>query len=87
LFRVESVSDAATPTKVMKDGRITIPKRVREYLAIEPGTEVAFRLAADGSVVIERADGARPPSRFAKLRGSARPGPSTDEIMALLRGY
>lgn len=62
------------PTKVMKDGRITIPKRVREYLGIEPGTEVAFRLAADGSVVIERADGTRPPSRFAKLVGIAGPG-------------
>ena len=74
------------PTKVTRNGRITVPKRVREYLGIEPGTEVAFRQALDGSIVIERADGTRPPSRFAKLRGSAGPGPSTDEIMALLRG-
>jgi antitoxin PrlF len=41
---------------------------------------------ADGSIVIERADGARLPSRFEKLRGSAGPGPPTDEIMAMLRG-
>ena len=74
------------PTKIMKDGRITIPKWVRDHLGIESGTEVAFRLAADGSVIIERADGTRPPSRFAKLVGIAGPGPSTDEIMALLRG-
>jgi hypothetical protein len=53
---------------------------------MEPGTEVAFRLDADGSVVIERADGTRPQSRFAKLVGIAGPGPSTDEIMALTRG-
>jgi antitoxin PrlF len=74
------------PTKVTSNGRITVPKRVRDYLGIEPGTEVAFRLAADGSIVIERADGTRPPSRISRVVGSAGPGPSTDEIMAMLRG-
>ena len=74
------------PTKVMKDGRITLPKWVRDYLGTEPGTEVAFRWAADGSIVIERADRTRPPGRLDKLVGIAGPGPSTDEIMALLRG-
>lgn len=60
---------------------MTVPKRVRDYLGFEPGTEVKFRRAADGSIVIERADGTRPPSRFAKVIGCAGPGPSTDEIM------
>jgi antitoxin PrlF len=71
-------------SKVMKGGRITVPKPIRDYLGLEAGTEVAFRATTDG-IIIERADGTRPPSRFAKLRGSAGPGPSTDEIMALLR--
>jgi antitoxin PrlF len=61
------------PTKVTSNGRVTVPNRVRDYLGIEPGTEVAFRRAADGSIVIERADGTRPPSRFEKLRGIAGP--------------
>ena len=74
------------PIKITSNGRVTIPKRVRDYLGIEPGTQVAFRLAADGSIVVERADGTRPPSRFEKFLGSAGPGPSTDEIMAMLRG-
>jgi antitoxin PrlF len=74
------------PTKVTSNGRVTVPKRVRDCLGIEPGTGVAFRRAADGSIVIERADGTRPLSRFEKLCGIAGPGPSTDEIMALLRG-
>ena len=74
------------PTKVTKNGRVTVPKWVREYLGIEPGTEVAFRRAVDNSVVIERADGMRPPNRFAGLVGIAGPGPSTDEIMAITRG-
>jgi antitoxin PrlF len=73
-------------SKVTSNGRVTIPKRVRDYLGITPGTEVAFRLGADGSIIIERADGTRPPSRISMARGSAGPGPSTDEIMALLRG-
>ena len=74
------------PTKVTSNGCVTIPKRVRDYLGLEPGIEVAFRRAADGSIVIERADETRPLSRFEKLRGSAGPGPSADEIMAMLRG-
>ena len=72
--------------KVAKNGRVTVPKRVRDYLGLAIGTEVVFRRSSDGSVIIERADGTRPASRFAKLIGSAGPGLSTDELMALLRG-
>jgi antitoxin PrlF len=71
--------------KVAKNGGVTVPKRVRDYLGLAIGTEVIFRRSNDGSVTIGRTDGTRPPSRFAKLIGSAGPGPSTDELMALLR--
>ena len=73
-------------TTVTSKGQVTIPKPVREHLGIAPGSQVEFRRAADGSIVIERADGTRPPSRFAKLVGIASPGLSTDEIMAITRG-
>jgi antitoxin PrlF len=73
-------------TKVTSKGQVTIPKPVRDHLGIVPGSEVEFRRAEDGNIVIQRADGTRPPSRFAKLVGSAGPGMSTDELMALLRG-
>ena len=63
---------------------------MRDLLGIIPGTSVTFEVAADGRVLLRKADGgarsARPPSRFAKLRGSATAGLSTDEIMALTRG-
>jgi antitoxin PrlF len=72
--------------KVAEDGRVTVPKRIREYLGLTIGTEVVFRRSSDGNVIIERADGTRPASRFAKAVGSAGPGLSTDELMALLRG-
>jgi AbrB family looped-hinge helix DNA binding protein len=73
-------------TTVTSKGQVTIPKPVRDYLGIEPGSEVNFRRADDGSIVIEKADGTRPPSRFAKAVGSAGPGLTTDELMQLLRG-
>ena len=73
-------------TTVTRKGQVTIPKPVRDYLGIQPGSRVDFRRSEDGDVVIEKADGPRPPSRFAKARGSAGPGMTTDELMALLRG-
>jgi antitoxin PrlF len=73
-------------TTVTSKGQVTIPKPVRDHLGIGPGSQVAFCRAADGTIVIERADGTQQPSRFAKVIGSAGPGPTTDEVMALLRG-
>ncbi|MCA1456357.1 AbrB/MazE/SpoVT family DNA-binding domain-containing protein [Bradyrhizobium sp. BRP22] len=72
-------------TTVTRKGQVTIPKSVRDYLGIGPGSQVNIRRANDGSVLIEKADRPRPPSRFAKARGSAGPGMTTDELMALLR--
>ena len=74
-------------TKVTSKGQVTIPKPVRDHLGIVPGSEVEFRRAEDGGIVLERAGMTRrEPSRFAKARGSAGPGMTTDELMALLRG-
>jgi antitoxin PrlF len=73
-------------TTVTSKGQVTIPKLVRDHLGIVPGSQVDFRATADGSVVIEKSDGPPQPSRFAKARGSAGPGMTTDELMALLRG-
>jgi antitoxin PrlF len=74
-------------TRVTDEGQVTIPKWVLEQVG-GPGSEVAFRRAADGSVVLEKAEAALPldPDRFAKLRGIANAGLSTDEIMAMTRG-
>ena len=53
-------------TTVTSKGQVTIPKPVRDHLGIVPGSQIAFRRAADGSIVIERADGTRRPGRFDK---------------------
>jgi antitoxin PrlF len=71
---------------VTAKGQVTIPKPVRDLLGIVPGSQVDFRRAADGGVLLVRADAKRPASRFARLRGHAGEGLSTDAILALTRG-
>ncbi len=73
-------------TTVTAKGQVTIPKPVRDLLGIAPGSKVEFRRAADGGVVLVRADEKRPASRFARLRGHAGKGLSTEAILALTRG-
>jgi antitoxin PrlF len=73
-------------TTVTAKGQVTIPKAVREFLGIGPGSMVDFKRAADGNIMLVPANDAKPVKRFERLLGHAGPGPSTDEIMALLRG-
>jgi antitoxin PrlF len=74
-------------TKITDEGQVTIPKWVSDHLG-GPGSEIAFRWATDGSIIIEKAAVTTPldPDRFAKMVGIAGPGMSTDEIMELSRG-
>ena len=68
-------------------GQVTIPKPIRDALGIHPGSKVEFTIKRDGDIVLRKADAEHPaPSRFDRFVGSAGPGMSTDEIMALLRG-
>ena len=72
-------------TKVTSKGQVTIPKPMRDYLGLKPGSSVEFELADDGRVFLV-ARQPPPRSKFARLRGSARSSMTTDEIMALTRG-
>lgn len=73
-------------TTVTSKGQVTIPKAVRKLLGLQPGSQVDFQRTEDGNVLLVRADGVRPPSRFEKLRGHAGKGLDTDAILALTRG-
>lgn len=73
-------------TTVTSKGQVTVPKPIRDHLGLKPGSRVSFRMADNGSIVMENVDGLPPKSRFEKAIGSAGPGLSTDELMALLRG-
>lgn len=80
-------------TTVTSKGQVTIPKKVRDFLDIRPGSSVDFELTAGGNVVLKsvaagatRRGSARPSSRYARLRGSATVKMRTEEILALTRG-
>ena len=73
-------------TTVTAKGQVTIPKPIREFLGIGPGSVVDFKRAADGSVVVVTAHHTNPPNRVERRRGHGGPGPSTDENIALVRG-
>ncbi len=78
-------------TTVTTKGQVTIPKQLRDYLGLEPGSRVDFAWTADGQVVIRpvkpEKKSKKKPSRFDALRGTVKLGMSTDEYMNLIRGY
>ena len=71
---------------VTSKGQVTIPKQVRELLGIGPGSVIDFERGDDGRVVLVKVGRKTRPSRFARLRGHAGKGLSTDQIMAMTRG-
>ena len=71
---------------VTSKGQVTIPKRVRDLLGIEPGSLVDFERAQDGRIVLVKIEKKARLNRFARLRGHAGKGLSTAEIMAMTRG-
>jgi AbrB family looped-hinge helix DNA binding protein len=72
-------------SKMTTKGQVTLPKRLRDHLGLKPGSEIEFELAEDGRVYLRTRDKA-PESRFVRIRGSAKGGMTTDELMALTRG-
>jgi AbrB family looped-hinge helix DNA binding protein len=73
-------------TTVTSKGQVTIPKRVRDLLGVGPGSQIDFERAPDGRIVLVKVEKKAGPTRFARLRGHAGKGLSTDEIMAMTRG-
>ena len=73
-------------SRVTRKGQVTIPKRVRDYLGIEPGSMVDFDVTADGQIVLIKQGAPSEPDRFERLRGTAPTKLTTDQLMALLRG-
>ncbi|WP_428490265.1 AbrB/MazE/SpoVT family DNA-binding domain-containing protein [Rhodopila sp.] len=68
-------------------GQVTVPKPIREFLDVRPGNSVEFVLDPAGEVILRKVGAEKPAMpRFERVVGSAGPGMSTDEIMALLRG-
>lgn len=85
-FHLMSNASPNLTGQVTVKGQVTIPKHVRERLAISPGVVVRFELDDRGEVVLRKADAQARSNRYLALAGCAGPGPNTDEMLALLRG-
>jgi AbrB family looped-hinge helix DNA binding protein len=70
--------------RVTQKGQVTIPQNVREALGIRPGSEVAFKLEAEGARLIVGREAAV--EEVARMRGAGDAELTTDEILALTRG-
>jgi AbrB family looped-hinge helix DNA binding protein len=71
-------------------GQVTLPKKFRDYLGLQPGATVSFSLGAQGEVIVSSGDITKPSRgkrRFGALRGKLDTGKSTDALMAMLRDY
>ncbi len=72
--------------RVTTKGQVTIPKRIREQLGLQPGTEVEFAVEGDAVKLIPVKSAALHGKRIVqRLRGRATVRMTTDEIMALTR--
>jgi AbrB family looped-hinge helix DNA binding protein len=73
---------------ITSKGQVTVPKAIRDYLGLKPGSPVVFERTPDGAVVLKSAldSSKHRRSRFVRLRGRATLRMSTDAILALTRG-
>jgi len=73
-------------TRMTRKGQVTIPKAIRDALGIGPGSRLEFQLMQDGRITLVPEGTPAPKFNFDRLIGSAGPGMTTDEVMALTRG-
>jgi antitoxin PrlF len=78
-------------TTITRKGQVTIPKHIRDSLHLAPGSKLVFDVNAEGELVLRKSKQANPrrPDRFDRAAGAAeiKIGCSTDEYMAMIRGY
>lgn len=73
-------------SEMTSKGQVTIPKHIRDYLGLKPGSEIEFTMVGGGKIGIKTFE-KRSESRFAALRGTLGGGMSADELMKLTRGW
>lgn len=71
--------------RITSKGQVTIPKKVREYLGLKPGSEVEFTIVGNGQIGLKTHE-KRTKSRFDAVRGTLNLGMTTDEFMRMIRG-
>ncbi len=73
--------------RITSKGQITIPLEVREKMGFFPNTEVEFKIV-DSKVWLKKSGprSRRSQDLIRRMRGKAKVGLTTNEIMALTRG-
>jgi AbrB family looped-hinge helix DNA binding protein len=78
-------------TTITSKGQVTIPKHIRDSLRLAPGSKLEFDVNAAGELVLRKSERVktRRLDRFDRALGAAeiKLGCSTDEYMAMIRGY
>ncbi|GAB4164586.1 MAG: AbrB/MazE/SpoVT family DNA-binding domain-containing protein [Geothermobacteraceae bacterium] len=72
--------------KVTIKGQVTIPKKIRDKLGIQPLEEVDFIEERGRIFLVKKEPGSDQKGRFAKMRGTATTKMRTEEILGLTRG-
>lgn len=73
--------------RITSKGQVTIPQEIREKLGLLPLTEVEFQIRGNKAVLSKAKKGkSRGELLVSHIRGMAKGGMSTDEIMRLTRG-
>jgi len=74
--------------KMTQKGQVTIPKPLRDLYGLEHNAEVSFRAVQEGVLVYSAAAAKRDAHEraFARARGIAKRGRSTDDILRMTRG-
>ncbi|MEA2336078.1 MAG: hypothetical protein QOE82_85 [Thermoanaerobaculia bacterium] len=70
--------------RVTSKGRVTIPKAIRD-LGFHPGTDVEF-VTNGKAVYLINANTSYGEKLVLRMRGAARGGMTTDEVLAMTRG-
>ncbi|MEA2328577.1 MAG: hypothetical protein QOE68_3536 [Thermoanaerobaculia bacterium] len=71
--------------RVTYNGRVTIPKAIRDRFGLHPGADVEF-VTNGKNVYVIKATASRGEKLVLRMRGAASGGLTTDEVMAMTRG-
>ena len=73
--------------RLTSKGQVTIPREIRKQLGLLPNSELEFEVDGDSLRIRKaRRSTSRGAALIARMRGTAKAGMRTDEIMRLTRG-
>lgn len=89
MVNIGNTLEVQVPTNLTSKGQVTIPKRIRDALHLQPGMPVEFSVNRAGEVIIHPSapKGKRRGAvdRFEAVRGKADVKWRTEDLMKLLR--